>query len=56
MKELVFKRQHELEEIYQAVHMDVDSKVAREILTRLIESGMDPWFFAYYVELELFEV
>ncbi|KAK3228660.1 hypothetical protein Dsin_000541 [Dipteronia sinensis] len=39
MKELVFKRQNELEEVYKGVHMDVDSDVAREILIGLIESG-----------------
>ncbi|PNY16568.1 microtubule-associated protein MAP65-5-like, partial [Trifolium pratense] len=39
MKEIVFKRQNELEEIYRGVHMDVDSESARKILTRLIESG-----------------
>ncbi|GAY55034.1 65-kDa microtubule-associated protein 5 [Citrus sinensis] len=39
MKELVFKRQHELEEIYKGVHMDVDSDAARQILISLIDSG-----------------
>ncbi|XP_059429033.1 65-kDa microtubule-associated protein 5 isoform X1 [Corylus avellana] len=39
MKELVFKRQNELEEIYRGVHMDVDSDVAREILGSLVDSG-----------------
>ncbi|XP_004511089.1 65-kDa microtubule-associated protein 5 isoform X2 [Cicer arietinum] len=39
MKELVFKRQNELEEIYRGVHMVMDSEAAREILTSLIESG-----------------
>ncbi|KAI9156212.1 hypothetical protein LWI28_002237 [Acer negundo] len=39
MKELVFKRQNELEEVYRGVHMDIDSDVAREILIGLIESG-----------------
>ncbi|GLT88638.1 hypothetical protein SLE2022_066550 [Rubroshorea leprosula] len=39
MRELVFKRQHELEEIYKGVHMDVDSDAARQILISLIESG-----------------
>ncbi|KAG8391074.1 hypothetical protein BUALT_Bualt01G0150000 [Buddleja alternifolia] len=39
MKELIFKRQSELEEIYQGVHMDVDSEKARQILISLIESG-----------------
>jgi protein regulator of cytokinesis 1 len=39
MKEIVFKRQNELEEIYRGVHMDVDSESARQILTNLIESG-----------------
>lgn len=39
MKELVFKRQNELEEIYREVHMDVDSDAAREILGSLVDSG-----------------
>ncbi|KAK2972425.1 hypothetical protein RJ640_008165 [Escallonia rubra] len=39
MKELVFKRQNELEEIYRGVHMDVDSDTARQILISLIDSG-----------------
>ncbi|KAL4203307.1 hypothetical protein AMTRI_Chr01g127190 [Amborella trichopoda] len=39
MKELVLKKQNELEEIYLAVHMDVDSDSARQILISLIESG-----------------
>ncbi|KAK7317386.1 hypothetical protein RJT34_01559 [Clitoria ternatea] len=39
MKDLVFKRQNELEEIYRGVHMDVDSEAAREILISIIESG-----------------
>lgn len=41
MKELVFKRQSELEEIYRGVHMDVDSDSAREILSSLIDSGLN---------------
>ncbi|OWM87282.1 hypothetical protein CDL15_Pgr022389 [Punica granatum] len=39
MKELVMKRQNELEEIYREVHMDVDSDSARQILISLIDSG-----------------
>ncbi|KAI3445184.1 hypothetical protein Pfo_001849 [Paulownia fortunei] len=39
MKELIFKRQSELEEIYEGVHMDVDSDKARQILITLMESG-----------------
>lgn len=39
MKELVFQRQNELEEIYRGVHMDVDSATARQILISLMESG-----------------
>ncbi|XP_058079280.1 65-kDa microtubule-associated protein 5 [Magnolia sinica] len=39
MKELVFKKQQELEEIYRGVHMDVDSEAARQILLSLINSG-----------------
>lgn len=40
MKELIFKRQSELEEIYKGVHMDVDSDNARQILINLMESGL----------------
>lgn len=39
MKELVLKRQNELEEIYNGVHMDVDSVTARKILTNIINTG-----------------
>ncbi|XP_024021141.1 65-kDa microtubule-associated protein 5 [Morus notabilis] len=39
LRELVFKRQNELEEIYRGVHMDVESDSARQILTDLIDSG-----------------
>ncbi|CAA3013762.1 65-kDa microtubule-associated 5 [Olea europaea subsp. europaea] len=39
MKELIFKRQNELEEIYRGVHMDVDGEKAREILVNLMETG-----------------
>uniref|UniRef100_A0A5B7A2X2 Putative microtubule-associated protein 5 isoform X1 n=1 Tax=Davidia involucrata TaxID=16924 RepID=A0A5B7A2X2_DAVIN len=39
MKELVLKRQNELEEIYRGVHMDVDSETARHILISLMDSG-----------------
>ncbi|GMI80436.1 microtubule-associated protein 65-5 [Hibiscus trionum] len=38
MKELVFKRQNELEDIYRGVHMDVNSDAARQILINLIDS------------------
>ncbi|XP_016482832.1 65-kDa microtubule-associated protein 5 [Nicotiana tabacum] len=41
LKELIFKRQNELEEIYRSVHMDVDSETARQILIQLMESGSD---------------
>ncbi|KAK4253143.1 hypothetical protein QN277_010751 [Acacia crassicarpa] len=39
LKDLVFKRQNELEDIYRGVHMDVDSDKAKHILAGLIESG-----------------
>ncbi|XP_057977582.1 65-kDa microtubule-associated protein 5 isoform X2 [Malania oleifera] len=39
MKDLVLKRQNELEEIYRSVHVDVDSETAQQILISLIESG-----------------
>ncbi|XP_009779411.1 65-kDa microtubule-associated protein 5 isoform X1 [Nicotiana sylvestris] len=41
LKELIFKRQNELEEIYRSVHMDVDIETARQILIQLMESGSD---------------
>ncbi|XP_022966946.1 65-kDa microtubule-associated protein 5 [Cucurbita maxima] len=39
MRELIFKRQTELEEIYRGVHMDIDGDAARKTLTSLIDSG-----------------
>lgn len=39
MKDLVMKRQNELEEIYRGVHMDLDSDSGRKILISLIDSG-----------------
>ncbi|KAG7569677.1 hypothetical protein ISN45_Aa04g023680 [Arabidopsis thaliana x Arabidopsis arenosa] len=39
MKELVFKRQCELEEICRGNHMDINSDAARKSLVDLIESG-----------------
>ncbi|OAP09253.1 MAP65-5 [Arabidopsis thaliana] len=39
MKELVFKRQCELEEICRGNHMDINSDAARKSLVELIESG-----------------
>ncbi|CAN1814541.1 65-kDa microtubule-associated protein 5 [Linum perenne] len=39
MKELVLKRQNELEAIYRDVHLDIDSDAARQMLISLIESG-----------------
>ena len=48
MKELVFKRQNELEEIYRGVHMDVDSDAAQQILTNLIDSGSPNCPFSFY--------
>lgn len=45
MKELVLKRQNELEEIYRGVHVDVNSDAARQILINLIESGSTNWTF-----------
>jgi len=40
MKELVLKRQTELEEIYKGAHVDFDSDGARRILIDLIDSGI----------------
>ena len=39
MKELVFKKLTEVEEIYRSVHMDIDSDFERRILNDLIDSG-----------------
>ncbi|KAG9129340.1 hypothetical protein Leryth_016635 [Lithospermum erythrorhizon] len=39
MKELIIKRQDELEEIYRMVHIDLDSENERKILISLIDSG-----------------
>ncbi|XP_042489041.1 65-kDa microtubule-associated protein 5 isoform X2 [Macadamia integrifolia] len=39
MKELILKKQNELEEICREVHLDVDSDSARQILMSLIDSG-----------------
>ncbi|KAJ4803667.1 Microtubule-associated protein 65-5 [Rhynchospora pubera] len=39
MKELVLKKQDELEEIYREVHMDIESEAERQILMDLIDSG-----------------
>lgn len=46
MKELIFKRQSELEEIYEGVHMDIDADKARQLLITLMESGLVRLFFA----------
>lgn len=39
MKELVVKRQCELEEVCREGHMDVNSDAARQSLVALIDSG-----------------
>ncbi|KAJ4978699.1 hypothetical protein NE237_009479 [Protea cynaroides] len=39
MKELILKKQKELEEIYRGVHLDADSDSARQILVSLVDSG-----------------
>jgi len=39
MKELVFKKLTEVEEIYRSVRMDIDSGSERQILNDLIDSG-----------------
>ncbi|KAK3138787.1 hypothetical protein QOZ80_5AG0373420 [Eleusine coracana subsp. coracana] len=39
MKELVFKKMTELEEIYENAHMDIDSQSERRALNDLIDSG-----------------
>lgn len=39
MKELVFKKMTELEEIYRSVHMDIDIDSERQMLNDLIDSG-----------------
>ncbi|XP_020572769.1 65-kDa microtubule-associated protein 5-like [Phalaenopsis equestris] len=39
MKELVLRKQNELEEIYRGVHMDFDSDTARQKIINIINSG-----------------
>lgn len=39
MKELVLKKQNDLEEIYRGVHMDFDSDAARKKIINIINSG-----------------
>ncbi|KAF9596246.1 hypothetical protein IFM89_008409 [Coptis chinensis] len=39
MKELILKKQAELEEIYRGVHMDVDTDMSRQMLINQIDSG-----------------
>lgn len=39
MKEIAFKRQTELEEIYACAHIEIDSTAARERVLALIDSG-----------------
>lgn len=48
LKELIFKRQNELEEIYRSVHMDVDIETARQILIQLMESGTFSLLYAHF--------
>lgn len=48
LRELIFKRQNELEEIYRNVHMDVDSETARQILIQLMESGTFSLLYLIY--------
>ncbi|CAN6443456.1 unnamed protein product [Victoria cruziana] len=39
MKELILKKQYELEQVYRNAHMDVDTESARQILISIIDSG-----------------
>jgi hypothetical protein len=39
MKELVFKKMTELEEIYKNAHVDIDSDSEHRVLSDLIDSG-----------------
>jgi protein regulator of cytokinesis 1 len=39
MKELVFKKMTDLEEIYRSVYMDINSVSERQTLSDLIDSG-----------------
>ena len=39
MKELVFKKMTDLEEIFRSVHMDINSDTERQTLSDLIDSG-----------------
>ena len=43
MKELVLKKQNELEQIYSSVHMDADGDLQRQMLIDLIDSGLFPF-------------
>ena len=45
MKELVLKKQNELEQIYSSVHMDADGDLQRQMLIDLIDSGLFPFIF-----------
>jgi hypothetical protein len=45
MKELVFKKMTEMEEIYKNAHMDIDSDSERRVLSDLIDSGLFLPFF-----------
>lgn len=59
MKELIFRRQSELEEIYKGVHMDIDSDKAWQLLISLVESGLVNFFFfftkkCFYIILYMF--
>lgn len=39
MKEIAFKKQTELEEIFARAHIEIDTEVAREKIMELIDSG-----------------
>jgi hypothetical protein len=45
MKELVFKKMIEIEEIYKNAHMDIDSDSECRVLSDLIDSGLLLPFF-----------
>ncbi|KAG6528371.1 hypothetical protein ZIOFF_010525 [Zingiber officinale] len=44
MKEILLRKQNELDEIYKSVHMDIDFERTRKMLVNLIDSGKEDLF------------
>lgn len=55
IRELVLKKQNELEEIYRGVHMEVDGDAARQRLIDVIDSGCSqlPCFLLFWKAFSL---